>query len=56
VPPGLYERERSLVRTEPFVSVQGELQRREGTVNVIAERFTPLRAGGALAPEAHNFG
>lgn len=31
----------------PFVIVLGELQRRDGTLNVIAERFTPLRAEGA---------
>lgn len=56
VRPDLYERERSLVRTETFVIVKGELQRRDGTVNVITERFTPLRADGAPAPGAHNFG
>ncbi len=56
VKPALHERQRSLVRTEPFVIVQGELQRRDGTVNVIAERFAPLQADNALAPEAHNFG
>ena len=56
VKPHLHERQRSLVRTEPFVIVHGELQRRDGTVNVIAESFTPLGADGASAPEAHNFG
>jgi error-prone DNA polymerase len=52
----LHERQRSLVRTEPFVIVQGELQRRDGTVNLIAERFTPLSTERAVTPEAHNFG
>jgi error-prone DNA polymerase len=56
VKPSLHERERSLVRAEPFVIVRGELQRRDGTVNVVAERFTPLRVAGAPAPEAHSFG
>ncbi|MDI6857237.1 MAG: DNA polymerase III subunit alpha [Dehalococcoidia bacterium] len=56
VKPDLYERERTLVRAQPFVIVRGELQRRDGTVNVIAERFGPLRADVVLAPEAHNFG
>ncbi len=56
VKPNLHERQRTLVRTEPFVIVHGELQRRDGTVNVIAERFTPLEAENAAAPEAHNFG
>jgi error-prone DNA polymerase len=56
VKPGLHERQRSLVRTEPFVIVRGELQRRDGVINLIAERFTPLSADHAVAPEAHNFG
>jgi hypothetical protein len=44
------------VRTEPFVIIRGKLQRRDGTVNLMAERLTPLRAAGAPAPAAHNFG
>ena len=56
VKPGLHEQQRSLVRSEPFVIVRGELQRRDGTVNVIAERFTALPSTGSLAPTAHNFG
>jgi DNA polymerase III alpha subunit len=30
VKPTIHERQRSLVRTEPFVIVRGELQRRDG--------------------------
>jgi error-prone DNA polymerase len=56
VKPTLHEKQRSLVRGEPFVIVRGELQRRDGTVNVIAQRFRPLRAAGAPVPKAHNFG
>ncbi len=56
VKPDLYERQRPFVLAEPFIIVRGELQRRDGTLNVMADRFTPLRADGALAPEAHNFG
>lgn len=55
VTPDLYDRHRSLVRAEPFVLVHGALERRDGTVNVIAERFSVLRPAGAVAPEAHNF-
>jgi error-prone DNA polymerase len=56
VKPQLYEGSRSLIRGKPLLLVRGQLQRREGTVNVIADRFTPLRADGALvAPPAHNF-
>jgi error-prone DNA polymerase len=56
VKPDLYQRQRALVRTEPFVMVRGELQRRDGTVNLLAESFRTLQAADALAPEAHNFG
>ena len=56
VGPGLYERQRSLVHAEPFVIVRGELQRRDGTVNLMGESFTALRAEGTMAPAAHNFG
>ena len=56
VKPDLYERARALVRTEPFVIVRGELQRRDGTVNVLAESFRALETADSLAPEAHNFG
>jgi error-prone DNA polymerase len=56
VKPGLHDEQRSLVRREPFVIVRGELQRRDGTLSVIAERFAALRVEGAPAPQAHNFG
>ena len=55
VKPDIYEAQRTLVRSEPFVIVRGELQRRDGITNLMAEWFVPLTAGG-LAPEAHNFG
>ncbi|MBF6600406.1 MAG: DNA polymerase III subunit alpha [Dehalococcoidia bacterium] len=63
VPPWLHERQRALVRGEPFVIVAGTLQRKEGTVNLLAERFEALpvpqarRAAERLrAPTSHNFG
>ena len=56
VKPDLYERQRSLVRTEPFVSARGELKRRDGTVNLVAESFRALRMVPDVAPTAHNFG
>jgi len=52
----LYERERSLVGTQPFVIVRGELQRREGTVNVLADSCTPLAAAQPVVPTAHKLG
>jgi error-prone DNA polymerase len=55
VKPTVYETHRTLVRGEPFVIIRGELQRRDGVINLIAESFIPLTAGG-LSPAAHNFG
>jgi error-prone DNA polymerase len=55
IKPDLYERERGTVRTEPFLIVHGELQRRDGITNLIAHKLTPFQVGD-LAPEAHNFG
>jgi error-prone DNA polymerase len=56
VRPDLYAAERSLVRAEPFIIVHGTLERRDGTTNIAAQRFTPLPAPAAIAPQAHNFG
>jgi len=55
VKPDIYESHRQLVRSEPFVIVRGELQRRDGITNLMAKSFVPLTAGG-LSPAAHNFG
>ena len=55
VKPDIYEAHRTLVRGEPFVIIRGELQRRDGVINLIAQSFVPLTAGG-LSPAAHNFG
>jgi error-prone DNA polymerase len=56
VKPDLYQRQRMTVRTEPFVVVRGKLQRRDGTVNLLAESFRTLHLGADVAPAAHNFG
>jgi error-prone DNA polymerase len=57
VPPWLHERQRALVRGEAFVIVDGTLQRKEGTLNVLAERFSVLPVPRTMqAPESHNFG
>jgi error-prone DNA polymerase len=56
VKPKLYASTRSIIRTEPFLLVRGKLQKREGTLNVVAERFSALRIDASLvAPPAHNF-
>lgn len=42
--PAIYEAQRLLVRGEPFLVVEGRLQHREGTLNVMARRFHTLEA------------
>ena len=45
-----------LVRAEPFVIVRGELRRRNGTTNVIAQDFGRLPVTRSVtAPSVHNF-
>ena len=56
VKPQLYQRYRSLVRAEPFALVSGELQRRDGTRNLIAEVFSMLEVPRSFtAPPPHSF-
>src|SRR5690606_12360839 len=43
VRPDPYERCRGLVRTDPFITVRGRLQKRSGTVNLLAEGLEPLQ-------------
>jgi error-prone DNA polymerase len=40
--PPVYERHRLLVRTAGFVSIDGRLERRDGVVNVVADRLREL--------------
>lgn len=57
VKPQLYQRYRNLVRAEPFVLVSGELQRRDGTTNLIAQGLSVVRVPRSLtAPPPHSFG
>jgi error-prone DNA polymerase len=56
VKPDLYERQRPVVRGQPFVIIRGELQRRDGLTNLIAESFTPMSVDPKLEPASHNFG
>jgi error-prone DNA polymerase len=47
--PPVYERDRQAVRTAPLVLVEGLLQRRDGVINIHAERVRVL-AGGDREP------
>jgi len=59
--PQIYERYRQVARLEPFIVVDGVLQRKDGVANVVAYRLLPLRAEQErqkalpLAPAARNF-
>ena len=57
VRPTLYERKRTLIRTEPFLLVSGVLQRRDGTTNVLARDVHPLRVPpDMVAPRSKDWG
>jgi error-prone DNA polymerase len=57
--PYLFERDRLLVRREPFLLVTGKLQRQQGTTNVIAEHLEPLDTARETyrmpAPESYTY-
>ncbi|HEU0163541.1 MAG TPA: OB-fold nucleic acid binding domain-containing protein, partial [Thermomicrobiales bacterium] len=40
----LYEDQRTLVRAEPFILVEGHVQWEDRNLNIIADRFRPLRS------------
>jgi error-prone DNA polymerase len=40
--PDVYERDRIAVRAEQLLEITGRLERRDGTINVLAERIVPL--------------
>jgi error-prone DNA polymerase len=42
VPPPVYDRHRTLVRTAPLLRARGRLERREGTINVLVAGLAPL--------------
>ncbi|HSP53948.1 MAG TPA: OB-fold nucleic acid binding domain-containing protein, partial [Dehalococcoidia bacterium] len=56
VKPDIYEEQRRIIRNEPFIVVRGELQRRDGLINLLGEDFASMQVGGGLAPASHNFG
>lgn len=56
VRPDIYEEQRRIIRQEPFIIVRGELQKRDGLINLLAEDFASMQVGEGIAPEAHNFG
>ena len=54
--PHIYQKYRYVARMEPFIVVEGLLQKRDGIVNIVAERLFPLRQEALYpAPKARNF-
>ena len=43
VKPRIYERYRQVFRLEPLIVVEGAIQERDGNLNIVANRLTPLR-------------
>jgi error-prone DNA polymerase len=58
VPPPVYDRHRAEVRTSPLIRAKGRLERREGTINVLASAVAELRRSqlDEVAPAGHSFG
>jgi error-prone DNA polymerase len=58
VPPQVYDRHRAEVRTSPLVRAKGRLERREGTINVLASAVAELERTQLreVAPPGHRFG
>src|SRR5205814_8564202 len=42
IKPDLYEAERSLVRGEPYLCVEGFIRKQSGSLNLVAEKVTPM--------------
>ena len=61
--PRIYQQYRQVARMEPFIVVAGTLQKKDGILNIVAERLTPLREERERqdtmyptpAPKARNF-
>ncbi|MFQ5538025.1 MAG: DNA polymerase III subunit alpha [Gemmatimonadota bacterium] len=50
VKPDLYQETRSVVRSEPFLTVRGKLQKDGASLNIIATEIQALRVPGRLRP------
>ncbi len=54
VPPPLYKREREVVRSSPFLVVEGRFERQETVLNVVAKRFRRIETS-SLTHHSHDF-
>ncbi len=58
VPPGVYERHRVAVRTEPLLLVEGKLERYAkggGAINVLVNKVDQIEAPGGLVAQVQDF-
>ncbi len=56
--PDVYKKYRYIVRTEPLLMIEGELQRRDGISNILASHIAPLKHEkdkAEVSPAARNF-
>ncbi|HSS41574.1 MAG TPA: error-prone DNA polymerase [Solirubrobacterales bacterium] len=51
VPPPVYDRHRTLVRTAPLLRARGRLERREGTINILVADLAPLERAQPPEPQ-----
>ena len=56
VSPALFEQERLTLTQEPFLVVEGEVQKREETIHVKARTLERLDYGPLAAAASHDFG
>jgi error-prone DNA polymerase len=52
VRPDLYDAQRSVIRGEPYLCIEGVVQLRSGTLNLLATRATPLTHARNALPRA----
>lgn len=56
--PDVYKQYRYIVRTEPLLMIEGDLQRRDGITNILANHIAPLKHDkekSGVAPASRNF-
>jgi error-prone DNA polymerase len=53
--PKLFERQRTIIRTEPLVTISGVLQRDGEAISVVARRFTALKMAPPVRASSRDF-
>ena len=55
VMPDLFETQRLMLATEPWLLVEGKIQNVDNVIHVLAQRVERLPTASAAAPAQHNF-